>query len=67
MDDNNSNGNAHHNDIGLRCPICGCAHFYTTHTERIANKIRRRKVCRHCGHKVVTYEVTASELRRRDC
>ena len=43
---------------GLVCPTCGCRHFYTTHTEPLANgRIRRRKVCRGCGRRKVTYEV----------
>lgn len=42
---------------GLRCPKCGCCHFWTTHTEPLRNgRIRRRKECRHCGRKVVTLE-----------
>ncbi len=47
--------------LGIRCPRCECCHFYTTHTEPLADgRIRRRKVCRHCGHKMVTYESTPS-------
>ncbi len=42
---------------GIECPSCGCRHFYTTHTEPLRDgRIRRRKVCRHCGRKIVTYE-----------
>lgn len=44
-------------DRGLRCPRCGCRHFYTTHTEPLRDgRIRRRKECRHCGRRIVTYE-----------
>lgn len=44
---------------GLECPQCGCRHFYTTHTEPLRDgRIRRRKECRHCGRKIVTYEAT---------
>lgn len=42
---------------GIVCPKCGCRHFVTTHTEPLTDgRIRRRKVCRHCGRKVVTFE-----------
>ena len=52
---------------GLECPRCGCRHFYTTHTEPLRDgRIRRRKECRHCGRKIVTYEATARMESRRD-
>jgi transcriptional regulator NrdR family protein len=52
---------------GLECPRCGCRHFYTTHTEPLRDgRIRRRKECRHCGRKIVTYEALASRETRRD-
>ena len=42
---------------GICCPKCGCCHFHTTHTEPFRNgRVRRRKQCRHCGRKMVTYE-----------
>jgi transcriptional regulator NrdR family protein len=42
---------------GICCPQCGCRHFDTTHTEPLRNgRIRRRKVCRHCGRRLVTLE-----------
>ncbi len=42
---------------GIECSQCGCRHFYTTHTEPLRDgRIRRRKVCRHCGRKMVTFE-----------
>ncbi len=44
---------------GIVCPQCGCRHFYTTNTEPLRDgRIRRRKECRHCGRRIVTYEVT---------
>ena len=47
---------------GIECPNCGCRHFLTTHTEPLRNsQVRRRKVCRHCGKKVVTYETPLTE------
>jgi hypothetical protein len=48
---------------GIVCPHCGCCHFYTTHTEPLRDgRIRRRKVCRHCGYRVVTYESRPGNL-----
>lgn len=42
---------------GICCPKCGCRHFFTTHTEPLCDgRIRRRKTCRHCGKRVITYE-----------
>ena len=41
---------------GLECPRCGCRDFRCTNTWRDEGRIRRRKVCRHCGTPVTTYE-----------
>jgi len=47
--------------LGLECPRCGCRHFYTTHTEPLRDgRIRRRKVCRHCDRRIVTYEAAVA-------
>lgn len=44
-------------EAGIECSRCGCRHFKTTHTEPLRDgRIRRRKSCRHCGRKVVTFE-----------
>jgi transcriptional regulator NrdR family protein len=52
---------------GIECPTCGCRHFYTTHTEPLpSGRIRRRKVCRHCGRRIVTYEAPPQLDARRD-
>jgi len=49
---------------GIECPRCGCRHFETTNTEPMRDgRIRRRKRCRHCGHRIVTFEGTVSALR----
>ncbi|MBN1513727.1 MAG: hypothetical protein JXB13_17050 [Phycisphaerae bacterium] len=49
-------------NLGIECPRCGCRHFYTTHTEPLRDgRIRRRKVCRHCGRKLLTLETTAAK------
>jgi len=53
---------------GIECPKCGCRHFYTTHTEPLVDgRVRRRKVCRHCGRKIVTFESSSKPLSNRDC
>jgi transcriptional regulator NrdR family protein len=41
---------------GLVCPNCGCRHFYVVYTRPRAEKIVRRKECRHCGRRVITVE-----------
>ena len=52
-----STADKNHRQLGIRCPRCGCRHFYTTHTEPVRNnRIRRRKVCRNCDRRIVTYE-----------
>ena len=44
-------------ELGLCCPQCGCRHFHTTHTEPLRDgRIRRRKSCRNCGRRIVTFE-----------
>ena len=44
-------------DKGIECPKCGCRHFYTVWTRPAPrNRIWRRRECRHCGHKITTYE-----------
>jgi transcriptional regulator NrdR family protein len=43
--------------IGIRCPACGNGRFRTTHTEPLpTGRIRRRKTCRDCGRRVLTFE-----------
>jgi transcriptional regulator NrdR family protein len=52
---------------GIECPQCGCRHFYTTHTEPLPDgRIRRRKSCRHCGRRIVTYESPQSTFKAVD-
>jgi len=50
---------------GIACPRCGCRHLRTTHTERLpSGRVRRRKVCRHCGRRILTYELLSGDLNR---
>jgi transcriptional regulator NrdR family protein len=52
-------GNRSARVVGIQCPKCGCRHFFTTHTEPLRDgRIRRRKRCRHCDRKIITYEAT---------
>jgi hypothetical protein len=47
---------------GLRCPACGCAHFYTDKTVDVPGRRRRRyKTCRNCGRRVRTTEIIETE------
>lgn len=51
--------------LGIICRRCGCRHHHTTHTEPLRDgRIRRRKVCRHCGAKSVTYEGEARIFKK---
>jgi len=53
---------------GISCPRCGCRHFHTTHTEPLRDgRVRRRKVCRYCGRRIVTYEVPSGSVKKPDC
>jgi transcriptional regulator NrdR family protein len=53
---------------GIECPRCGCRHFLTTNTEPLRDgRIRRRKTCRHCGRKIVTYEGRSSHSSGPHC
>lgn len=55
-------------ELGIRCPQCGCRHLYTTHTEPVrGGRVRRRKTCRHCGRKIVTFEGVAVMLTKPNC
>ncbi|MBU0638326.1 MAG: hypothetical protein KKB50_05630 [Planctomycetes bacterium] len=44
-------------DVGLRCPNCHCRHFYVVYTRpKVNGRTMRRRECRHCGRRIVTYE-----------
>jgi transcriptional regulator NrdR family protein len=48
---------------GLICRQCGCRDFRVTDTEPLKDgRIRRRRTCRHCGRRVVTFEITVQDL-----
>jgi len=46
---------------GLECPKCGCAHFRVLYTRpATGGRLLRRRMCRHCGRRVTTYEVVGN-------
>lgn len=53
-----------------RCPRCNCADLRVTHTRHIDLKwagrqyrrIKRRRLCRHCGYIINTIELTEEDL-----
>lgn len=45
---------------GFRCPKCNCGHSVVVYLKRMMNKIGRRRQCRHCGHRFMTYESTGA-------
>jgi len=47
---------------GLVCRACGCRHFRVLYTRRAwGGRLLRRRTCRHCGRRITTYEVPASD------
>lgn len=42
---------------GLVCPKCGCAQLRVVYTRPAwGGRLRRRRECRHCGHRITTTE-----------
>jgi transcriptional regulator NrdR family protein len=45
---------------GLVCRTCGCRHFRVLYTRRaVGERLLRRRMCRHCGRRITTYEMGA--------
>ena len=45
---------------GIRCRKCGCRDFRVIYTKKATlGRIRRRRQCRHCSHRITTYEAEA--------
>ena len=43
---------------GITCRQCGCRHFRVVYTRAARRgRIRRRRECRNCGHRITTIEV----------
>ena len=49
---------------GIACRRCGCRDLRVVYTRRRRTGILRRRQCRWCGHRVVTYEREAGESPR---
>ena len=45
---------------GIACPVCGCRDWRVRKTKPHDGEISRRRVCRHCGHRITTSEVSVS-------
>jgi transcriptional regulator NrdR family protein len=59
---------ARREDLRSQCLRCGCCHFHTTHTEPLRDgRIRRRKECRYCGKKIVTFEASPTDRQGWNC
>jgi DNA-directed RNA polymerase subunit RPC12/RpoP len=41
-------------DRHLVCPRCNCADLRAYRTIQLAARVLRYRVCRHCGHKILT-------------
>lgn len=41
---------------GLECPKCGCHNFKVSYTRPKQGAIVRRRICRHCGGTLITWE-----------
>lgn len=51
---------------GIECPKCGCRHFRVLYTRPIPkSKIMRKRECRDCGRRVVTYESPVTQFKPR--
>jgi DNA-directed RNA polymerase subunit RPC12/RpoP len=54
---------------GIRCPRCWCKHWYKGRLDvrnnvNLPGRVRRYRVCRHCGYERVTIELLESDLKR---
>lgn len=55
-------GNGEAEDKGLRCPTCHCRDLRVYRTVRLrGDRIRRVRICRHCGRRMVTTERRTGE------
>lgn len=51
---------------GIQCPQCHCRDFRTYRTAQGLTCVVRYKLCRHCGHKVITSTEKPAERIIRD-
>jgi transcriptional regulator NrdR family protein len=47
---------------GLRCPKCHCADLRAWSTRDYGSTRNRVRICRHCGHRVLTKETIVGNL-----
>jgi transcriptional regulator NrdR family protein len=46
---------------GISCPACGCCDLRVVYVRQRMGRTMRRRECRHCGRRVVTWERIATE------
>lgn len=51
---------------GLACPQCGCSDLRASYRRPFKGGFRRVRVCRNCGHRVMTFESITGNANRRD-
>jgi hypothetical protein len=43
---------------GIPCSRCGCTHHFTSHVRPLDDgRVRRYRICRHCGRRFTTTEI----------
>lgn len=42
--------------LGIPCPDCGCKDWRVYYTRPAEGKVKRMKICRNCGRKLMTIE-----------
>jgi len=43
---------------GVCCPKCGCRHTRVVYVRHLEKRTMRRRECRNCGRRFLTYETT---------
>jgi transcriptional regulator NrdR family protein len=41
---------------GIPCRGCGCTHHHVVYVRRLEGRVMRRRECRNCGRRMITYE-----------
>ena len=49
-------------DDGMKCPKCHCYDLRAYYTRRERDRVRRVRICRCCGTRVLTYESIDREI-----
>lgn len=51
-------------EVGIRCPFCGCGHHYVDNSRQVRGRQRRRtRVCRNCHKRFYTRETVIGEKK----